>query len=60
MFIDFFDIIIGNKKDLGSYKKIVEKIGVSLEEILFLIDTFEGMCRSNFICKWKMLLKFFY
>lgn len=50
MFIDFFDIIIGNKKDLGSYKKIVEKIGVSLEEILFLIDTFEGMCRSNFIC----------
>lgn len=60
MFIDFFDIIIGNKKDLGSYKKIVEKIGVSLEEILFLIDTFEGMCRSIFICKWKMLLKFFY
>lgn len=39
LFTDFFDTTIGNKKDSGSYKKIVEKIGVSPEEILFLTDT---------------------
>lgn len=39
LFTDFFDTTIGNKKDSGSYKKIVEKISVSPEEILFLTDT---------------------
>lgn len=39
LFTYFFDTTIGNKKDSGSYKKIVEKIGVSPEEILFLTDT---------------------
>lgn len=38
LFTDFFDTTIGDKKDSGSYKKIVDKIGVSPEEILFLTD----------------------
>lgn len=38
LFTDFFDTTIGDKKDPGSYKKIVEKIEVSPEEILFLTD----------------------
>jgi enolase-phosphatase E1 len=44
---DYFDTHIGPKKEPESYKKIINKLGVEAEEILFLSDSFDELIAAK-------------
>ena len=43
LFSGYFDTHIGNKRDMNSYEKIIDEIGVYAKEILFLSDVEEEL-----------------